>query len=157
MCLIIDNDVAQRVLSVDDDPDLKFLHCCLFSKNSNEHKVPKNLHVCLVYGGQLLEEYQRNHKVWRLLLQLDRAGKAKLVSNEKIDDELSTVRSLGVCRSNDVHIIALARAANVRLLCSNDNTLWDDFRDKRLIDKPRGKIYLRDSEHRDLLVKCCRK
>ncbi len=45
------------------------------------------------------------------------------------------------CRSNDTHVIALAQISGARLLYSNDMALHKDFRNKSLIDKPRGKVY----------------
>ena len=45
------------------------------------------------------------------------------------------------CRSNDTHVIALAQISGARLLYSNDKDLHVDFKNKRLIDEPRGKIY----------------
>ena len=45
------------------------------------------------------------------------------------------------CRSNDTHVIALAQISGARLLYSNDKDLYVDFKNKHLIDEPRGKIY----------------
>ena len=47
----------------------------------------------------------------------------------------------GSCLSNDTHVIALAQTSGARLLYSNDKNLQVDFKDKRLIDEPRGKVY----------------
>lgn len=44
-------------------------------------------------------------------------------------------------QSNDIHIIALARVSGARLLFSNDTALHKDFRNKDLIDQPRGKVF----------------
>jgi len=53
----------------------------------------------------------------------------------------SPLRGSGTCRSNDHHIVALAVVSGARLLYTNDRNLTDDFKDKRLIDNPRGKVY----------------
>ena len=47
----------------------------------------------------------------------------------------------GLLQSDDSHVIALARASGARLLYTGDTALIADFKDKRLIDKPRGRIY----------------
>ena len=47
----------------------------------------------------------------------------------------------GQCRSDDPHVLALAIVSGARLLYSNDAALQRDFKDKRLIDSPRGKVY----------------
>ena len=52
------------------------------------------------------------------------------------------------CRSNDTHVIALAQISGARLLYSNDIALHEDFGNKRLIDKPRGKVYS-TNRHKD--------
>ena len=43
--------------------------------------------------------------------------------------------------SDDVHILALARASGARLLYTGDKNLMTDFKTKSIIDNPRGKIY----------------
>jgi len=46
--------------------------------------------------------------------------------------------------------IALARVNGARVLCSEDGALWTDFKNQRLINKPRGRIY-RTAQHARLL------
>ena len=53
----------------------------------------------------------------------------------------SWLRRDGAYVSNDAHVIALAQVSGARLLYSNDSDLQDDFKDKSLIDSPRGRIY----------------
>jgi len=45
MCLIVDNDVAQRVFCAEDDPDFADLHRALFDD--------KKATVSIAYGGLL--------------------------------------------------------------------------------------------------------
>jgi len=82
-----------------------------------------------------------------------RAGKAKVIPKERfIDDE----RSLGARRdrrSNDLHV--LARASGVRLLYTEDNELIADFKNKRFIDNPRGKVYSRSANAKLLTKSAC--
>ena len=46
--------------------------------------------------------------------------------------------------SNDFHIIALAQLAGARMLYSRDRELHQDFRNSKLVDRPRGKVYPRN-------------
>ncbi len=147
MCLIVDVNVAKNVFLVDDDPDFKYVHERVFATSG--------MKVTLVYGGKLLDEYRRMPNVYRLLLELDRAGKTRKVSDADVNAECVTLEKADLCRSNDHHIIALARVGKVRLLCTDDADLIDDFNSKHPLDKPRGKVYTLDT-HRALLRKACK-
>jgi hypothetical protein len=59
----------------------------------------------------------------------------------------------GELKSDDPHIIALAKVSGARLLCSKDQNLHTDFGNRVFIDKPRGNIYQNQS-HAKLLKKC---
>ena len=62
---------------------------------------------------------------------------------------------LDLCVSNDVHILALARAAGVRLLISLDRDLHRDFTNPQILRNPRGKVY-QNRQHAKLLNKPCK-
>ena len=47
----------------------------------------------------------------------------------------------GVCKSNDLHVLALALVSGARLLYTNDTALIDDFGNRDIVARPRGKIY----------------
>jgi hypothetical protein len=49
-------------------------------------------------------------------------------------------------RSDDPHVLAVALVSGARVLFSFDAALCDDFRDRRIIKDPRGKI-LRSEPH----------
>lgn len=53
-----------------------------------------------------------------MLRVLEQAGRARKIADNPIEAELGKVTELGICKSNDPHILALARAGNVRLLCT---------------------------------------
>ena len=73
--------------------------------------------------------------------QIISAGMVKRVKDKDVDTFVGELNKLHICRSNDSHVIALAQISGARLLYTNDRDLQDDFKDKRLISKPRGKIY----------------
>lgn len=70
-----------------------------------------------------------------------RAGKAVYVPLERFEEDVNTLAPQIL--SDDPHVIALARATGVRLLYTGDGALANDFKDKRVIDRPRGKVYSR--------------
>lgn len=112
--------------------------------------------VKMVYGGtRLVMEYASNQEVLRVLAELDRAGGTRRVADHEVDAEAARLESEGLCRSNDHHVIALARTAGVRLVCTGDQTLCEDVTDRMLLDGPRGHVY-RSRKHRPLLVRFCR-
>jgi hypothetical protein len=52
-------------------------------------------------------------------------------------------------RSNDVHILALARVSGARVLFLRDNNLHSDFKNTKIL-RPKGKIY-QGQRHKKLL------
>ncbi len=119
--------------------------------------------VPLVVGGRHREELMRSgESMRRWLTQLQLAGRLTSVESELVGQRTNkltqtTEQGTPLCESNDEHIIALAQISGARLLFTNDNALTSDFKAKRLIDAPRGKVYStsQSSEvqrsHRDLL------
>lgn len=146
MCLIVDNDVSHRVFLRADDPDFKYVYGCLFGKRLSVARI--------VYGGKLKTEYLRNNALVMPLLELRRAGRAKVVDDDLVECEVSGLTKTGLCGSNDLHIIALARIEKIGLLCSLDQALADDFTNPSLITNPRGKVY-KYASHRKLLPQFC--
>lgn len=105
----------------------------------------------IVYGGKLADELFGSEKARRRLKAWVRAGRAFEQDPKAVEVESGTVGALGLCRSNDEHVIALARLSGARVLCAGDAKLMDDFSDLRLVPRPKGKIYQRP-EHIKLLV-----
>ena len=76
-------------------------------------------------GGQFANEIGDKAKV--KFLEYVRAGNAKLVPHRDFAEIEKRLRSDRRLRSNDPHIIALARASGARLLFSGDRNLIQDF------------------------------
>ncbi|MCD4731855.1 MAG: hypothetical protein K8R74_14710 [Bacteroidales bacterium] len=144
MRIIIDINIAQKVLIKDDDKQYYQLHNCIFFKKYG-------IVIKIAYGGKLTQEYYKNHKIRRILLVLDRAGKAIHIDDKAVNSEAEVIKQMKICVSDDEHIIALARTGNVRLLASNDSNLCKDFKNTNLINKPKGKIYS-SPKHSNLLI-----
>lgn len=143
MCAIIDACVATQVFIEKNDADLVTIRTLMLARQ-----------LLVVYGGELGREYAKLKTVARIVRQLDQAGIAKKYNDKTVDEEDKTVKKLNLCVSNDTHVIALARVARARLLCSADQGLHTDFKNKRLIDKPRGRIY-QNATHDHLLKRKC--
>lgn len=54
---------------------------------------------------------------------------------------MRALQGTGQLRSNDPHILALARASGARLLYTADKDLIADFKNPRIVSRPRGKVY----------------
>ena len=96
----------------------------------------------LVVGGKALEELEMssaNFRRWGQDAQL--AGKLRIVKKSEVDARTEQLLSEGAVTSNDPHVIALAQVSGARLLYTNDRRLQRDFKNKRLIDEPRGRVY----------------
>lgn len=108
----------------------------------------------LVVGGKLKQEYQRHGPTWRYLRILDQAGRARFVDDSAVDAEEERLVGAFQLRSDDPHVLALARVSGARLLCSRDQNLHADFDNPEIISDPRGYIY-QAAAHRKLIKKCC--
>ena len=105
----------------------------------------------LVYGGRLAGELGKVAAGRRILTAALRAGIAILIDEERIETEEINLQSSGLLRSNDPHVIALAKVGGARVLFSHDQALHADFTNPQLLNRPRGKIY-QNSSHQGLLT-----
>jgi len=142
MCLILDTDIVHKVFR-GPSPDFEPVHQALTSGRAR-----------CVYGGGLTREYRQIEWFRRLLLRLDQQGIAQQFDNSKIDSDEQKLRGTGICQSNDIHVLALAIVSRVRLLCSEDELLGEDFTNPAILSKPRGSIYKR-AEHAHLIREHC--
>jgi len=139
--IIVDNDNIIKLL-FNPGEDLNTLNDLLF--NNYTHKA------ILVYGGELRREYFRSDKVKKIMTQLEKAGKAIYLNDEIIDKQTQEYIDKEIGISNDQHILALSKISAVRLLCTNDSDLEKDFKNPKILNKPRGKIY-KNNSHNHLL------
>ena len=131
MCAILDANVVHEVFSDRRPPaGIGFYNWINSSKGG------------LLAGGKNLDELNRgSSKFKQWAVEAVRQGRLQIEPPEAMEEEIRAVQRVGDLRSNDVHVIALARVSHVRLLYSNDAKLQEDFDDKILIDRPRGKVY----------------
>ena len=96
----------------------------------------------LVVGGKLSEELYRSSDAFRKWAQQAQlAGRVRVKSESEVDARTVQLQGGSAHSSNDPHVLALAQVSGARLLYSNDSALQKDFKDKKLIDNPRGRIY----------------
>lgn len=142
MCLIIDANVAAEVFRPDPSDEMGPVRTALRERKATA-----------VYGGKLAEEYAKLHRLRSIILEYDRRGVLRIQDRTAVERETERVRETRLCTSDDEHIIGLARVANVRLLCSRDTDLHQDFKNPALL-KPRGSIY-QNASHADLIREHC--
>ncbi|MDE2766415.1 MAG: hypothetical protein OXI25_08325, partial [Chloroflexota bacterium] len=73
--------------------------------------------------------------------QAIQGGIVQSVDDDAVNEAARELESRNVLRSDDPHIIGLARVSRARLLYSNDQLLQEDFNDHRLVSNPRGKVF----------------
>ena len=131
MCAIVDNNVRHEVFGTHDTqtPAGKLFLDWLDSGRG-----------VLVVGGHLrreLGEYRR-FQLW--LEAAVQFGRARQIDDAQVDRETDEMSSQGI-RSDDPHILALARISGARLLFTNDRDLQQDFGDIAIVQGMRGRIY----------------
>ncbi len=141
MCLIVDANLASLVFG--DQPSEDFLP--IIDWLTSPKKKGR-----LIIGGQLTEELYGVESARRRILRLAQAGRAIFRSPNEVGLEREQVIATGECRSDDPHIIALARISGARVLCSQDKNLHRDFKNLKLINLPKGRIY-QNAKHAEIL------
>lgn len=141
MCLIVDANLCSVVFKSTTNRSYASLRKTIFSNR-----------LTIVYGGKLIEEY-RKAGVLSVIAALSQSGRAFKVKDALIDTQLAEIENS--CTSDDAHIVALARAdrRRARVLCTDDIALRNDFKNKSLIDNPRGTIYS-STRHKKSLSNC---
>src|SRR5437016_4472410 len=97
MCLIIDANVAPSFFCTN-EPCYAPLKKAVISDG-----------CCIHYGGKLRREYLKTHQAFKMLLALDRAGRAKSFPDAPIDQRTEELENARCCTSDDPHIIAIAQ------------------------------------------------
>ena len=131
MCAIVDANVVHEVFGSNLPPaGMRFFDW--IEKGSQR----------FVVGGKQLEEIEQGSEGFReWASEAAEAGKMRVVNKDKVDARTKDIENNGGYESDDPHILALAQLSDARLLYSNDGALQEDFGNKDLIDRPRGKVY----------------
>ena len=130
MCAIIDNDVSHQVFGASPtEPGLLFRNWLGRSNGG-----------IIVAGGRLFRELIQNPNFRSFFEARQQAGRAIRIPDSVVDAAEADLQSVET-RSNDRHVLALARVSGARLLFTNDRALQDDFRNTRIVPGTRGRIY----------------
>ena len=141
MCLIVDANLASLVFGENLNDDFSpIIDWLTFPQKDGK----------LVVGGHLATELDKVGAAKRFVRSLLDAGRARRIPNVVTDEEEKKI--VNSCRSDDPHVIALARLSGARILCSKDQDLHKDFLNRELIDDPQGHIY-QNAKHEHLLSK----
>lgn len=96
----------------------------------------------MAIGGKLLKEIAGNSPNAARWIREGIGSNTVIAANDsEVNDAAKRLDREGVCKSNDAHVIALAQVSGARLLYSNDGTLHQDFKNRELLNSPRGKVY----------------
>ena len=95
----------------------------------------------LVVGGELFTELagSANFAKWAEIAIAD--GRVWRVARKEVEREMASLSSIQRCKSNDEHVIALARVSKARILYSDDGNLCNDFKNPALVPRPHGRLY----------------
>ena len=137
MCLIVDANVAGRFLA---QPG------AIVDWLSGTRGEPR-----LVAAGKLRRELAVVDKVRRLLVALERAGRLRSADERRLETEEARLRRAKQCGSNDHHVLALAIVTGARTLATDDDALARDFKNRRVVAAPAGKVYRNPEIHGKLL------
>ena len=80
-------------------------------------------------------ELKKNDAVMVLMERYRQGGHAKLVEDDGLSRAKKQLRGNEFICSNDIHVLALALAGGALVLCSRDNDLGRDFRNKDVLPK----------------------
>ncbi len=135
MCAIVDANVVSEVFGLNRPEAAEKFHEWLNSGSGR-----------MVVGGKLREELDRGSRNFgRWAREARLAGRMITVSDSEVNTSTEEFRREQMYRSNDPHVLALAQVSGARLLYSNDSDLQQDFKNRQLIDNPRGRVYTTSS------------
>jgi predicted nucleic acid-binding protein len=95
----------------------------------------------VVSGGKLQEELGRT-KLRSLISTWSAAGKFLVVDQSELEKHIADLKNCTL-RSNDVHVVAVARTANAGVVVTGDDLLIADLKDPTVSKQRRRVIKLR--------------
>lgn len=148
MCAIVDAQVSHEVFGANGPlAGIKFFAWIIDQESSR-----------LVAGGKLMDELMNSGDGFRKWAkQALLSGRLIMLNDMRVNKMAARIEAEEEIKSDDPHVLAVARISGARLLFSNDHRLHKDFTNNKLINNPRGKIYstLKNrqftTEHRRLL------
>ncbi len=111
------------------------------------HKWLEKKNGKLVYSNHELFQKELTQNQRTALQEYSRKGQARLVPKKQVEQKITSLRADNTFKSNDIHILGLAKAVRVKVLCTKDKDLHYDF--KHILH---GHIY-QNASHQHLLTK----
>ncbi len=137
MCVIVDTSVVGLMFS---EPQKGFVAATVLRKYIDNGKLN------LVVGGKLKKELFGTSKFRKWYLESIKSGTSKSISDFKVKKEKKKLKPRDDYKSNDLHVLALARVSGARLLNTDDDDLMADFKNRDLIPGKPGKVFLTKSQ-----------
>lgn len=141
MCLIIDANFVTLVFAAEPAQDYLPIRNALSEGRARA-----------MIGGHLQTEYFRVKKLIPIWVELNRKGVLKSANEKAVVAETAKFAAMTL-KSDDPHILALAKVSGARLLCSHDQPLHSDFTNSALLT-PKGNIY-QNASHQSLIARHC--
>ena len=143
MCAIVDANSLPDVFK-----DNTSGRAAAFLNWLGEHQIK------LVIGGTMYrDEVDKVKEASRWFRQAIRTGRAAEADNGEVDADMRQLENLRddrgrkILRSDDPHVLALARCSGARLLYTNDGDLTQDFTNGQIIGRPVGKVLPPEDYH----------
>lgn len=95
----------------------------------------------LVLGGKLTEELTTSNSFEKWAETAIQDGRVRRFSDDDVVAETKALARGSKGKSNDRHVIALARISKARILYTRDADLTNDFKNRNLVSAPRGRVY----------------
>lgn len=140
MCIILDANQKNSFIDLNND-DMEPVR-----------KIIEAGDLKIVYAKTSKFQREYGKAMWSRLLRYRVDGQAVLFSNEQIDTEIKKLGKIKKIKSDDNHILALARISGAKLLITEDEDLIKDFKDGDIVG---GHIYKRKSHHHLLRGNVC--
>ena len=142
MCVIVDANVASHVF--DETQQTEAGKCLLKWIESGRPLIIGGQHKVDLYKHSGAKKWVRK---WTY--QARRVGLFMFKEYTGLDQKIQELKKRKL-KSNDHHIIALAQVSRARLLYTEDGDLKTDFKNKNLINHPRGKLYPSSEKPREI-------
>ncbi|MGU9951283.1 MAG: hypothetical protein ACNYPH_03045 [Gammaproteobacteria bacterium WSBS_2016_MAG_OTU1] len=120
------------------DEDMQFIHDWLNKQNGK---------IAYTNQGTFCGELNNSNTTRKWIITNRAMGKIKFIDPKLCANAEKEFRKQKV-KSNDKHVLALARAGDIKILCTDDDALMGYF--KNMIG---GKIYQYKKHHKDMLSK----
>ncbi len=110
------------------------------------HKWLKKKNGKLVYSDHESFQKELTQNQRKILERYYQSGNARFVPKKQVERIITDLRKNNKLKSNDIHILGLAKAEQVKVLCTKDKNLHYDF--KYILG---GSIY-QNTRHQHLLT-----